>query len=280
MQTPWLADEAFLADVTARAASNSLHLWWLGQSGFLLQSQGRHLLLDPYLSDSLTQKYAGTARPHERMTGRVVDPARLDFVDVVTSTHMHTDHLDAATLLPLRAASPGLALVIPEANRTDVAERLLCAAGWPLGCDDGVTVEVAGWQFTGVPAAHEHLETDATGQHKYLGYVVACAGGTIYHSGDTLRYPGLVERLQRWQIDVALLPINGRAPERGVAGNLDGVEAAELAHAIGAGVVIPCHYDMFAFNTATPEAFARRCHELGQPFAILRNGEGYSVAVG
>jgi L-ascorbate metabolism protein UlaG (beta-lactamase superfamily) len=30
-------------------------LWWLGLSGFLIQWQGHHLLLDPYLSDSLTK---------------------------------------------------------------------------------------------------------------------------------------------------------------------------------------------------------------------------------
>ena len=56
----------------------------------------------PYLSDSLTAKYAGTDKPHVRMTERAIDPARLDFIDVVTSSHNHTDHLDHETLWPLR----------------------------------------------------------------------------------------------------------------------------------------------------------------------------------
>ena len=44
-------DDAFLADVAAaRAEREQLHLWWLGQSGFLVQWQGNHLLFDPYLS--------------------------------------------------------------------------------------------------------------------------------------------------------------------------------------------------------------------------------------
>ena len=73
---PLYAGEAFLADV--RAAPGPLDLWWLGQSGFLVAWEGRHLLLDPYLSDSLTRKYADTDKPHVRMTERVVDPARLD----------------------------------------------------------------------------------------------------------------------------------------------------------------------------------------------------------
>ena len=56
MITPVLKDEAILADVAeARRDWQDLHLWWLGQSGFLVQWQNRHLLLDPYLSDSLTK---------------------------------------------------------------------------------------------------------------------------------------------------------------------------------------------------------------------------------
>jgi L-ascorbate metabolism protein UlaG (beta-lactamase superfamily) len=106
--------------------------------------------------------------------------------------------------------------------------------------------------------------------------VIEAGPWTLYHSGDTLCYPGMVATLRRWRIDIALLPINGRAPERRVAGNLNGDEAAALAHAIGAGLAIPCHYDMFAFNTATPDAFVARCAALGQRCRVLRNGEGLS----
>ena len=94
MIEPALADDAFLADVAAAGDA----LWWLGQSGFLLKRDGRFLLVDPYLSDSLTAKYAATETPHVRMTRRVVAPERLGFVDVVLATHGHTDHLDPETL--------------------------------------------------------------------------------------------------------------------------------------------------------------------------------------
>ena len=57
-----------------------------------MQWNDHHLLLDPYLSDSLTRKYAATDKPHVRMTELVIDPARLDFIDAVTSSHNHTDH--------------------------------------------------------------------------------------------------------------------------------------------------------------------------------------------
>ena len=107
MIEPFLKDEAFLADVNqARDRNNAVHIWWLGQSGFLIHSGGECLLVDPYLSDSLTKKYAATDKPHVRMTARVIAPERLNFIDVVTSSHNHTDHLDAETLLPLRAVNP------------------------------------------------------------------------------------------------------------------------------------------------------------------------------
>jgi L-ascorbate metabolism protein UlaG (beta-lactamase superfamily) len=82
--------------------------------------------------------------------------------------------------------------------------------------------------------------------------------------------------LRPFAIDVALLPINGRAPERRVPGNFTGPEAARLAHAMGARLVIPCHYDMFEFNTASPEPFVAEAKRLGQSYRILECGERFS----
>ncbi|PYQ15373.1 MAG: hypothetical protein DMF80_09265 [Acidobacteria bacterium] len=276
MIRPLLQDDAFLADVAARRdAAEGFRLWWLGQSGFLLQWRGRHLLFDPYLSDSLTQKYAGTDKPHVRMTERVLDPARLDFIDVVTSSHNHTDHLDAETLGPLLDANPELVLVVSEANRAFAAERLKIDPAGPVGLDDGGEVEVAGFRIAAVPAAHEQIERDERGRCRHLGYVARFGGFAIYHAGDCVRYEGQVEKLRPFALDVALLPINGRAPERRVPGNLSGPEAARLARDVGARLAIPCHYEMFEFNTASPDAFVAEAARLGQPVRVLRAGERF-----
>ncbi len=276
MQEPFLKDAAFLRDVAK--CNDRYRLWWLGQSGFLIRWEGRHLLLDPYLSDSLTRKYAATDKPHVRVTGQVVRPEALDFIDIAVSTHNHTDHLDGETLQALMMANPDLTLIIPEANRTFAAKRLGCDPGWPVGLNDGTSVAVEGISITGVPSAHETLSTDAKGQHHFLGYIIRSEQWTVYHAGDTVLYEGLEDRLRQWQIDIALLPINGRDPARGVAGNLTGAEAACLAHDVDAEIVIPCHYDMFAFNTATPREFVREARLLGQRYHILRNGEGFTLA--
>ena len=87
----------------------------------------------------------------------------------------------------------------------------------------------------------------------------------------------MAERLRKFNIDLAMLPINGASPERRVSGNLDGAEAARLAKAIAARIVIPCHYDMFEFNTATPDGFVAECKRIGQAFCVLRQGERWSI---
>ena len=268
MIQPVLQDDEFLADVRAADVDDGhFCLWWLGQSGFLVQWRGHHLLLDPYLSDSLARKYAATDKPHIRMTARVVDPSRLDFIDAVTSSHNHTDHLDAETLRPLLDANPELKIIIPEANREFVAGRLNIDPQLPLGLRDGESVDVGEFRVSAVPASHEELGPG------YLGYVVQFGPWAVYHSGDTLLYDGMAERLRRFSIDVVLLPINGRAPERRVAGNLNAREAAELAKAIGARVAIPCHYEMFTFNTADPGEFVEAAEKAGQFHHVLRCGE-------
>jgi len=273
---PLQSDDALLADIVSRKSDGGFRLWWLGQSGYLLQWSGRHFLIDPYLSESLTKKYAQTDKPHVRMTRRAIDPARLDFIDVVSSSHNHTDHLDAETLVPLLHANPQIKLIIPEANRAFVAGRLKIDAAIPLGMDAGLTFSESGFSITAIPAAHEKFDRDAQGRHPYLGYVIRFGDWSLYHSGDTILYDGMAARLTRFKIDIALLPINGARPERRVAGNLDGREAAQLAKDIGARCVIPCHYDMFEFNTARPEdEFIRVCKALKQRFRVLRTGERF-----
>jgi L-ascorbate metabolism protein UlaG (beta-lactamase superfamily) len=68
-----------------------------------------------------------------------------------------------------------------------------------------------------------------------------------------------------------------RLPECRVTGNFWGREAAQFARDIGAKIVIPMHYEMFTFNTETPEEFVTTCERFGQPYKILKCGECWSV---
>ena len=251
---------------------NHFHLWWLGQSGFLLQWKDKRVLIDPYLSDSLTKKYLTTDKPHTRMSELVMRPELLKNISIVTSSHNHTDHLDAETLRPVLKNNPKIKFIIPEANRDFVAERTKCESDFPIGLNDEQLITIDEFKFHGIPAKHNEIERDEKGNCKYMGYVVEFGKNKIYHSGDTLWFDGMVELLKPFGVDVAILPINGNKPERKVAGNLDCKEAAELGKAIGAGWVIPCHYDMFTFNTADVHDFVIEAKKIDQPFKVLKGG--------
>ena len=276
-----IKDEDLLKEVDRYAGDkDNFHLWWLGQSGYLLTFHGERVLLDPYLSDSLTVKYASTNKPHVRMSERVIDPSLLKNIAVVTSSHNHTDHLDGETLIPVLKNNPGIRFIIPEANRKFVCDRVNCEESFPVGLNDGEFVNVGSFTFYGVPASHNELERDEAGRCKFMGFVLKFGKFTVYHSGDTLLYEGMEGLLKGFDINVALLPINGNDPARGVAGNMNAGEAVQLAKAAGIGLVIPCHYDMFTFNTADPAEFVSIAEKEGQPYAVLPQGGHFSSAGG
>ena len=277
MKSACQKDQALLDDIARARADGTSRIWWLGQSGFLVVIPQATLLFDPYLSDSLSRKYAETDKPHERVTELVIDPTLLTGIDFITSSHNHTDHLDADTLLPLFAANPQAKLICPRANRAFILGRLGEVEDRLVEIDAGETVTCGPVTVTGIAAAHNTVERDEQGCCNFLGFVAQVGGMTFYHSGDTLLHEGLVDSLKPFAPDIAFVPINGNKPERRVAGNLDGAEAAFLAKEIGAGLAVPHHFDLFAFNTASPELFESECQRLGQAYRVLQNGEGMDM---
>jgi L-ascorbate metabolism protein UlaG (beta-lactamase superfamily) len=163
---------------------------------------------------------------------------------------------------------------VPRANLNFAAERLRASTEQltPIRAD-GEAINIEPVTFHAIPSAHEVLEQDENGDHRFIGLIVQVGKRTIYHSGDCVPYDGLVKRLKNWKIDLALLPINGCDPARGVEGNFNGEEAVAIAKEISAGLVIPCHYEMFEFNTVSPEYFIRAAKNVNQPYRILKCGE-------
>lgn len=247
-----------LAEYLQTPPSAALEIHWLGQAGFIIDIGGKRLVIDPYLSDSLAEKYRGTARPHTRMMAAPIAAGEIPFVDLVLSTHAHTDHMDPGTLPQLLSANPRARFVAPRASRSQAVERsqvnddrlLLARAGEPITISKDLTI---------IPtrAAHESLETDGEGDHRFLGYAILADGIGLWHSGDCIPFDGLEAEIARLHPDIALLPVNGRHPElseNGVPGNFFLHEAIDVARKAGAAHMIAHHYGLFDFNTEDPGA--------------------------
>ena len=107
MIEPVQKDTEFVNDFReADKVTGAVHVWWLGQSGFLIKWNGQGVLIDPYLSDSVTRPTEGTDSPIRRVSEQVVDPLALEGVETVLCSSAQADRLDLETLLPLRAANP------------------------------------------------------------------------------------------------------------------------------------------------------------------------------
>ncbi len=247
-------------------------LAWLGQAGFALRFGGTRLLIDPYLSDHLERKYRGSERPHDRMMPSAGVTA-FDGVDFVLCTHQHGDHLDPEALPELAARNPACRIVVPRAS-LEQARTLGIAAAQLQGVDAGETLALnETLSLAALPAAHETLERNERGEHRFLGYVLRTEPFAVYHSGDSVPFPGLTGLVAGRGIELALLPVNGRG--KGVAGNFTFQEAAELCRAAGIPYLVPHHFGMFAFNTVDRGEVAALAAATVAPRCLLPEAEQF-----
>ena len=247
-----MAERSWAGRLLARPAPDrGAELTWLGQASFVLRAAGATLAIDPFLT------------PHP---DRLVEPPdraeAFTGLDGVLITHEHWDHLDEDACRALASASPGATFVAPRPI-VDAIAALGVDAQRIAGVQPGEGVQVGSAAVGVLPACHAvHVEDGyslggepSEGGVRFLGYAVEAGGTCVYHSGDTISLDGLAGRARELGVDVALLPVNGRRPEReaqDIVGNLEPEEAVELAAAAGARVLVPTHFEMFAANLGDP----------------------------
>lgn len=278
-QRSWYKQGSALLDELSRTffPKGVAALWYLGQSGFALKSKELLVFFDPVFAD--LQSKDGTTRRYYPAPFSPEEAAQAG-VSYVFCSHDHLDHLQPGTVVPMAKAQPRLKIVVPapsvgKALSIGIPEGQIIAAHaeQTIGLPDGCIC-------TPIPAAHEEYETDEKGDQKSLSYIFQTSDGMkIFHAGDTVVTPELTERLQREKgFTAALLPINGadyKRRRRGVIGNMNSREAADLSADINADLVIPCHYDMVFGNGENPLHFAEymQAYYPGRKFHMLSLGE-------
>lgn len=190
--------------------------------------------------------------------------------------------MDPESLPTIMKASTGCRLIAPVAEQLAV-RSIIPASPRTILVNEGDVVAIGRQARVQVLAsAHEDLLTNDHGEHHYLGYILTLGGFRIYHSGDCVPYPGLVQCLRDYRIDVAMLPVNGRdayRSSRGVPGNFTFEEAVDLTIAADIPLMICHHFGMFRFNTVAQNSIRQHIAAMGLNSRVLlpRIGVAYQL---
>jgi L-ascorbate metabolism protein UlaG (beta-lactamase superfamily) len=94
---------------------------------------------------------------------------------------------------------------------------------------------------------------------------------TVYHTGDTCLFGDMKLIGERNPVDVAMLPVGGHY-------TMDRHDAAVAAELIGAGTVIPMHYDTFPPIETDSGAFKEEVEsKTSSKVVLLTPGETHST---
>jgi len=243
-------------------SSGGVALWWLAQAGFALKSSaGAVLYADPYLSNVVERAFG-----FKRLSLAPIDAQDVR-ADWVISSHEHLDHLDTDALPVIARNNPQCRFAGPDSCAPEY-ERCGIPADRCLIMSPGNTYQAGDVTIHTTQADHGELSPSALSLLLDFGKVRAL------FTGDTaLRLPWIQPLINR-KPTIFLTCINGRY------GNLNPVEAAQLARAVNPKIVIPCHFWMFKEHNGDPESFVQACAELcpDVQLKILSPGEGIEVS--
>ena len=216
---------------------NNLEIKWFGQSGFLLEAEGKAVYIDPY-----NLSVSGEA------------------ADLILITHPHYDHCSMEDIQKI--VKDGTVIVCPADCQSKIARIDKKVKLKIMQAGETVELDELGIKIGAVPAYNKDKEYHSRSEG-WLGYVVKIGESVVYHAGDTDLIPEM-EKLQG-KVQVALLPVGGTY-------TMDSGEAAEAAAIIKPEIAVPMHYGEVVGTEADAQNFKKLCEDKGIKVEVL--GEG------
>ncbi|GGE52098.1 UPF0173 metal-dependent hydrolase [Pullulanibacillus camelliae] len=220
-----------------------------GHSVVLIESEKANIIIDPFISGN----------------GKcTIKPSDLPHLDYIILTHGHNDHVgDAFDLAKTHDAT-----IIAVAELADYSTFKGLKAH-PMSIGGGFNFDFGRVQYT--IAFHGSSYNDENNQIIYTGMpggiLLTIDGKTIYHAGDTALYSDMKLLGDRYDIDLAFLPIGDNftmGPE----------DAALAAEWVKAKTVVPIHYNTFPVIEQDPHAFVAKLKAEGK---VMASGESLTL---
>lgn len=231
-----------------------------GQSCFELSEGDVTVLVDPFLKPN---------NPVAVATAEEVDPTH------IALSHGHADHVADAVAVAKRSGAHCVAIVelakwLEGQGIENVSDPNF---GGTVEFDWGYISLVPAWHTNTIPGSEE---SPFSAEHGVAigpaaGLVIKIGETTVYHAGDTCLFSDMKLIAQRSDVDVALLPIGGHY-------TMDRRDAVVAAEFVGAGTVIPMHYDTFPAIAADAEAFKAEVEsKTSSTVVVLEPGESHTT---
>jgi L-ascorbate metabolism protein UlaG (beta-lactamase superfamily) len=253
--------------------SRETALWWLTNAGFLVNSRGTVIMIDPAIS--LDPESPGTSETGMRLLVTLpVEASEVPRLDAVLYTHADDDHFAPATareLIRTGALFAGPPPVAKELSRIGVAEDRIHVVR------PGETFELGRMKVTPTPADHPWQLRDPERfgppwqPEDCCGYALDTPHGTVWCPGDTRL---MDEHVQMKDVDLLLLDVGHSDYHLGID------NAARLANILDVPHIIPYHWGTYdapdhpAYN-GDPAEMADKIHNAEKRFHVLAPGERF-----
>jgi L-ascorbate metabolism protein UlaG (beta-lactamase superfamily) len=231
-----------------------------GHSCFELSEGETRVLVDPFLKPN---------NPAAVTSGEDVNPTH------IAISHGHVDHMADAVGVATRTGAECVAIVeianwLEEQGVEKVYDPNL---GGTVRFDWGWIKLVPAWHTSTIAGSAEapFSPTPGTVTGTPAGLLINLGGETVYHAGDTCLFGDMKLIGERNPVDIALLPIGGHY----TMDRHDGVVAVEL---VGAGTVIPMHFDTFPPIATDSAAFKSEVEaKTSSTVVVLEPGQSHTT---
>jgi L-ascorbate metabolism protein UlaG (beta-lactamase superfamily) len=226
----------------------------IGHSSVLIETNELKILTDPFFGTRGNVTYQRIDRPSRTRQG-------LRDVNLVLLSHNHWDHTDISYFRSLPNTTPIIAPWLTS------RETRLLGAHQVAGLKPWESRSYGEFTVTAVPAIHITIAN---------GYVIQSEGKCIYFAGDTEHGVFMQEIAQRFNLDVALMPVT-TFPIPMTMGEDGAVRAVKD---LAPRVIIPIHLGIqprlpFLRSRQSVEGFERKLRAAGlkSKVVVLKAGE-------
>jgi len=239
-----------------------MKITYYGHSCFLLEvereSSQYKLLFDPFITENPRAKEKNISVQH------LIEHKPTH----IFLSHAHGDHSADAEAISKATGAP----IIGVWEIFDYYNRRGCNG---IGMNVGGTLYVPGkanphfWVKL-VPAIHSSSFPDGTYGGVPVGFIISDGTKTIYYAGDTAYTLEMELIAERYQLNLAILPIGGHF-------TMDVEDAIEAALLLDVSDVMGVHYDTFPPIQINREEAKKGFEEVGVTLHLLEVGQSWEV---